>query len=254
MTTEGQDVDDRETWLAATLVELADTSVIVDFDDSVYGLALVAHLTELLVHTEIGLIILDPAGVPHVAAASSERSRQVLSSELEADDGPSVACYRGGQRLLNVDICSAAQRWPRFALVARRAGFHTATMLPMRRHGDVVGAVGILDAIGSPLAESEIKLAQILAEAATVGLCQRRRLVQSTRVTEQLQQALDSRVVIEQAKGMMAAWLGITPGEAFTVLRGYARRHNRRLAEVAVDVIRRALAAPELLAASRPAE
>jgi hypothetical protein len=244
-------VDDRETWLAATLVELADTSVIVDFDDSVYGLALVAHLTELLDHAEIGLIILDPAGAPQVAAASSARARQVMSSELDADDGPCVACYRGGQRQLNLDVATIAGRWPRFASAAGAVGFRTATTLPMRRRGDVVGAVGILDACGRSLAEPEISMAQLLAEAATVGLSQRRRLLESNRAAAQLQHALDSRVVIEQAKGMMAAWLGITPGAAFSLLRDYSRGHNRRLAEVADDVIRRALAAPELLATVR---
>ncbi|HEX5120799.1 MAG TPA: GAF and ANTAR domain-containing protein [Pseudonocardiaceae bacterium] len=244
-------MDDRETWLAATLVELADTSVIVDFDDSAYGLVLVAHLTELLDHAEIGLIILDPAGAPQVAAASTPRARQVLSSELDADDGPCVSCYRGGQRQLNLDIGTAATRWPRFASVARGVGFRTATTLPMRRRCDVIGAVGILDAGHRPLAEPDLSLAQMLAEAATVGLSQRRMLLASNRAAAQLQHALDSRVVIEQAKGMLAAWLGITPGAAFALLRDYSRGHNRRLAEVADDVIRRALAAPELLAAVR---
>lgn len=244
-------MDDRETWLAATLVELADTSVIVDVDDSAYGLVLVDHLTELLDHAEIGLIILDPAGAPQVAAASTPRARQVLASELDAGDGPCVACYRGGQRQLNLDIGTAGTRWPRFASVAGGVGFRTATTLPMRRRGDVIGAVGILDAGRRPLAEPEISLAQMLAEAATVGLSQRRRLLASNRAAAQLQHALDSRVVIEQAKGMLAAWLGITPGAAFTLLRDYSRGNNRRLADVADDVIRRALAAPELLAAVR---
>jgi hypothetical protein len=250
-------VADREAWLAATLVELADTSAIGDFDDvdvdeSGHGIALACRLAELFPQAEIGVLVQDPAGIPHIAATSSERSRKLLCAELDEDDGPCVVCYRTGERMLNLDIATLAQRWPWFAPFAEAAEFRAVTALPMRRHGDIVGAAGILDATGAPLAEPDVDLAQMLLEAATVGLRQRRRLAQVTRVTEQLQYALDSRVMLEQAKGMTAASLDITPNEAFTLLRGYARGHNRLLTDVAVEVIRRELTAADLLAPRRP--
>jgi hypothetical protein len=250
-------VADREAWLAATLVELADTSVIgdvddVDVDESGHGIALVCRLTELFPDAEIGVIVQDSAGIPRLVATSSERSRKLLWSELDEDDGPCIACYRTGERMLNLDIATVDQRWAWFAPLAEAAEFRAVTVLPMRRHGDILGAAAILNATGTPLAQPDVDLAQMLLEAATVGLRQRRRLAQVTRVSKQLQYALDSRVMLEQAKGMTAASLDITPHEAFALLRGYARGHNRLLTDVAVEVIGRELAAADLLAPRWP--
>jgi GAF domain-containing protein len=245
-------VDSRETWLAATLVELVENSVTGDFDDVVfdeseYGGILVSRMAELLGDAEIGLIMQDPADIPYVVAASSERIRDLLAAELAEDDGPCVACYRTGERLLNLEVATVTRRWPRIAPLARAYGFRFTTALPMRRHGDIAGVAGILHT-GQPSAESDIDLAQALLEAAAVGLRQRRRLLRITLVTEQLQFALDSRVLVEQAKGMVAASLGTTPDGAINLMQDYAQRHHALLTDVVSEVIGRKLAAADLVA------
>ena len=231
----------REIWLAETLVELADTSV-ADFDDAAYLATLTTRLAELLAPAEIGLIIAEQNAGPRVAAATSEQMGDLLSFELAHGEGPCVACYLSGQRILNHDIGGDGERWSRFATKARAGGFWFATALPMRRHDDTIGAVGILDVQGRPFSDTDISLAQTLAEAATIGLRQQRALRQSTRTSEQLQRALDSRVIIEQAKGMTAARLGISLNEAFELLRGHARRNNMKLSDVANDTVHQRLA------------
>ena len=233
------DVDNREIWLAETLVELADTPV-AGFDHDAYLAKLTTRLAELLGRAEIGLIITETAAETRIAA-TSERMRDILSFELAHGEGPSMACCRSGQRILNQDISTDDPRWPRFATKARSAGFRCASALPMRRHDDILGAVGILDAQGRPFSDTEISLAQTLADAATISLRHQSALLRSTRTSEQLQHALDSRVTIEQAKGMTAARLGISLGEAFELLRTHARRRNMKLIDVADDAIHQRL-------------
>lgn len=238
-------MDNREIWLAETLVELADTPA-AGFDHDAYLAKLTTRLAELLDRAEIGLIITTPTAGSRVEAPTSERMRDVLSFELAHGEGPSVACCRSGRRILNQDISTADPPWPQFATKARSAGFRAATALPLRRHDDTLGAVGIFDARGRPFSDTEVSLAQTLADAATINLRHQSALLRSTRTSEQLQHALTSRVTIEQAKGMTAARLGISLGEAFELLRCHARRCNRKLTDVADDVIhqRRSLPSP----------
>ncbi len=240
-------LDNREIWLATTLVELTDIAA-ADFDDAAYAHDLAARLAELLSPAEIGLLITDSAGGRlTVAAASTQRVGELLSLESRCADGPCTACYRTGRPLLNQALATADPPWPRFAPAAHAAGFLRASALPMRRRGETIGAVSILDASGRPLAEPEISLAQLLADAATVGILQQRALRSSIQTSAQLQRALDSRVLIEQAKGVVAARLGTSPGTAFELLRAYARRHNQPLAEVAGDTVRGDLPAHDLI-------
>ncbi len=244
-------MNNREIWLAETLVELADTSV-AGFDDAAYLATLTRRLAELLAPAEIGLIIAEQKAGARVAAATSGQVGDLLSFELAHGEGPCVDCYLSGQRILNHDI-GINERWSRFTTKARACGFRFASALPMRRHDDTIGAVGILDVQDRPLSDTDISLAQTLAEAATIGLRQQRALRQSTRTSEQLQHALDSRVIIEQAKGMTAARLGISLNEAFELLRRHARRNNMKLSDVANETVHQRLAVlPLSQNASRP--
>jgi len=206
-------MDKRELWLATTLVELADTRN-ADFDDAAYCHQLAISLAQLLAPAEIVVLIADGSGALRVVAASTERAN--LLSSLEADHG--------------------------------EAGLGVVSSLPMHRHGETVGVITVLAVAGHPLGETEISLAEALAEAAAVAILHQRALRRSTQAAEQLQHALDSRVLIEQAKGALAARLDITPEEAFGLLRGFARRNSRPLAEVARATIRGELPAQELLA------
>jgi ANTAR domain-containing protein/GAF domain-containing protein len=237
-------------WLATTLVELTDIRH-ADFDDATYANVLATRLAELLSPAEVGLLMTDGiSGGMAIAAASTQRVSRLLSLESRYGDGPCTACYRTGQRVLNEPL-TAASHWPRFSAAARAAGFLTASALPMRRRAVAIGAITILNTSDRMTAEPEVGLAQLVAEAATVGILQERALRLSIQASAQLQRALDSRVMIEQAKGVVAARLGIEPGAAFELLRTYARRHNRQLAEVSRDAVQDVLPACDLVVTRR---
>jgi ANTAR domain/GAF domain len=234
-------------WLATTLVELTDIRH-ADFDDAAYAHVLAARLAELLSPAEVGLLMTDGiSGDMAIAAASTQRVSKLLSLESRYGDGPCTACYRTGRRVLNEPLTAAASPWPRFSPAARAAGFLTASAMPMRRRAVAIGAIAILNTSDRTTTEQEASLAQVVAEAATVGILQERALRLSIEASAQLQRALDSRVLIEQAKGVVAARLGIVPGAAFELLRTYARRRNRLLAEVAMDTVHGVLPACDLV-------
>jgi GAF domain-containing protein len=241
-------MDNREIWLAMTMVGLADTGD-ADFDEAAYSGGLAARLAELLGPAEVGVLIADDGGQLTVVAASSERAGGLASFEARRAEGPCTRCYRTGRPVFNEGLVAAGTQWPRFAAAARRAGFGLVSALPMRRQDETIGAVIVLSADGQRLAAAEGSLAQILAEVAAVGILQQRALRRSVQTSQQLQHALGSRVVIEQAKGAVAARLAITPSGAFELLRGYARQHNRLLAEVAGETIRGELPVRALVAA-----
>lgn len=236
-------MSDRENWLARTLVELADIRM-DDSGEAEYGLRLVAHLEELLWPDEVGLMLSGDDGHLKAAAASSTRVRMLSSFEERHGTGPCTRCHRTGQAALNRFLGG-----PGYAEVARKAGFDRVSALPLRRNTEIAGAIVVLHRGPGRLEPDTAPLAQALAEAATIALSRRRELRRAVTKAEQLQRALDSRVVIEQAKGAVAARLDLTPSEAFELLRAYARRHNLKLAEVAAAAIARDLTA-ELRAGS----
>ncbi len=249
-------MDNRELWLAATLVELAD-SPDADFGETTYSDRLALRLAQLLAPAEVGVLIGDASALK-TAAASTERAHRLVSFEAAHGEGPGTACYNSGQPVFNQSLIVAGGRWPQFAAAARVAGFEIVSSLPIRRHHETEGVINVLGTGEHPLGATETSLAQILAEAAAIAVLQQRALRQSIQTTAQLQRALDSRVLIEQAKGAVAARLGITPEAAYGLLRGFARRHSRLLTEVAGKTISGELPAHELVAAhetgrSRPA-
>lgn len=238
-------MDNRELWMAATLVELADTSQ-AGFDETTYSRGLAARLAELLAPAEIAVLLADGTGGLRVAAASAEPARRLASLEADWGDGPATACFRSGRPVPDV-LITASTRWPRFAAAARTAGLGGVFTVPLRRHDETIGVVSVLQAGEHPLDQTRADLARMLTEAAAVAILQQRELRRNARLAEQLRRALDSRVLIEQAKGAVAARLGITPEAAFGLLRGYARRHNRLLDEVAAETIGGGLTAAELV-------
>jgi hypothetical protein len=239
-------MENRELWLATTLVELADASD-TGSDEAGYSRRLAARLAQLLAPAEIGVLIADGAGGLKAAAASSARASRLAALEAEHGKGPAAACYDSGRPVLNERLTAADGQWPWLAAAARTAGFEAISALPMRRHRETVGVISVLSAGGHRLGTAETSLAQLLAEAGAVAILQQRALLRSTQAAKQLSRALDSRVSIEQAKGALAARLGITPEAAFQVLRGFARRHNRLLADVAEATVSGQLTAQELL-------
>jgi GAF domain-containing protein len=239
-------MDDRELWLAATMVELADISE-ADIDETAYSRRLAARLAELLAPAEVAVLLADGDGRLRAVAASTERAHRLMSAEADQGDGAAAAHYRTGQPVPGESLAAARMRWPRFAAAARAAGFGIVFCLPLRRHDETAGVAGVLRAGQDPLSPAQASLAQSLAEAAAVAILRQRELRRSVRAVEQLQRALDSRVLVEQAKGAVAARLGITPEAAFELLRAFARRHSRPLAEVAAGTIGGGLTVSELV-------
>ena len=241
-------MDDRELWLGATMVELAE-ALDTEHAEAEYELRLVARLAELFAPAETALLIADDAGRLTVAAASSEQARDLAGQEARAGEGPAASCYPAGPAVLNQAILTRSTPWPHYAAAARAAGFGTVSALPMRRRDQAVGVIVVLGTLDYRLPAAESRLAQVLAKAAAFAISRQREHLDAKRTARQLQGALDSRVVIEQAKGAVAARLGTTPEAAFELLRGYARRASRPLAKVAGEAVRGELPAQQLVAA-----
>ncbi|WP_405905169.1 GAF and ANTAR domain-containing protein [Streptomyces sp. NBC_00828] len=218
--------------LAKTFVELAD-NLVADFDLIDFLRLLTDRCVGLLGASAAGVLLADRDGELRVVAASDEQVRLLELFQLQNDEGPCLDCFRTGAPVAVADLGAATTRWPHFAVQARRSGFGAVQALPMRLRDEVVGALNLFRATPGPFDPAATPLAQALADVATISLLQQRSAHRSTVLNEQLQTALNSRVLIEQAKGKLAERQNIDMEQAFTALRGYARAHNRRLSDVA---------------------
>ena len=235
----------REGKLARTLVELADT-LTGDFDVVELLTLLADRCVDVLDVAAAGIMLVAPDGTLRVMASSSEAMRLLELFELQAQEGPCLDSYRAGLPVLNHDLATVDSRWPRFAVEALAAGFHSVHALPMRLRGNVIGALNLFQVDQGEMRQADVDAAQALADLATIAILQHREAVEVQLVNEQLQIALNSRVVIEQAKGMVAERLGVNMEQAFSRLRNHARKHNLLLIDVARDVIRGSLSATAL--------
>jgi len=231
----------KGTRFVSTLVELADT-LVADFDVVELLSLLADRCVEVLDVGAAGLMLVAPDGDLRVMASSSEAMRVLELFELQAREGPCLDCYRSGQPVVNQDLATVNGRWPRFAPEALAAGFRSVHALPMRLRGSVIGALNLFHAEAGEMTSPDVEAAQALADVATIAILQHRATLEAQVVNEQLLHALNSRVVIEQAKGMVAERAGLDMEQAFTALRTYARSHNMRLVDVAEAVIGGALA------------
>ncbi len=226
---------DREQRLAETFVELADT-LVADFDVIDFLQLVAARCVELLDVAAAGLVLADQSGSLVTVAASDERARLLELFEAQNDEGPCRDCYRLRTAVVNVDLEGARARWPRFAPQATAAGFGSANALPLRLRDQVVGSLNLFHAAPGGLGSEQLRLAQALADAATIGILQQRTIRHGEVASAQLQAALTSRIIIEQAKGVLAERLQMSTDDAFGVLRSAARSRNRLLSEVAREV------------------
>src|SRR5215212_2881440 len=213
--------------LSTTFVELADT-LVADFDVLDFLHLLTIRCTQLLEVTAAGVLLADPLGDLRVMAASSEPVWLLELFQLQNDQGPCLDCYHSGQPVNVTDLSAVEQRWPRFTAQAQRQGFGAVLALPMRLRLDVIGAMNLFSSRPG-LDAADIQIAQALADVATIGILQHRAQRQADTVVTQLQTALDTRVLIEQAKGILAERLGMTMDDVFTTLRGHARANHRHL-------------------------
>lgn len=245
----GHDVD-RERQVIQAFVDLS-SELVDDYD----VLEMLGNLTSscaaLLDVESAGLLLADGRGVLRVAASSSERTHHLEVFQLQRDEGPCLDCYHGGSAVVAASPAEMEQRWPDFARAANLVGFTSVHALPMRLRDHVLGTLGLFgDGTGS-LDADDVALAQALVHVATVALLNEKSAVDRTAVNAQLQRALTSRIVLEQAKGVIAASGGLDMQDAFDVLRRYARDHGRHLSDVASDVVERVLRGPTLLEHAR---
>ncbi|GAA3123388.1 hypothetical protein JOF29_008580 [Kribbella aluminosa] len=217
-------------------IELSDT-LVDDFDIIEFLDRLAARCSELLGVSACGILLADHHGVLSLVAASSEQARLVELGQLQNLEGPCMDAFSTGRPVQVGDLRDARTRWPRFAATAVGAGYLSVQALPMRLRDSVLGAVNLFSRSTGELDAETVRLGQALADAATIGIVHQRALARKEVVTEQLQSALNSRILIEQAKGFLSHGLGVDVDEAFAMMRSYARAHNRRLTEVADEIV-----------------
>jgi GAF domain-containing protein len=235
----------REALLARAMVQLADT-LVADFDVVELLTLLADRCVEVLDVGAAGLMLVGADGELKVMASSSEAMRVLELFEIQASEGPCLDCFSTGRPVLNQDLETAGSRWPRFASEATEAGFRAVHALPMRLRGTVLGALNLFHVQPGHMRPADIVAAQALADVATIAILQHRATTAAQELNEQLNHALTSRIVIEQAKGMVAEREGLDMERAFSRLRNHARSNNLRLADVAETIISGALAASSL--------
>jgi transcriptional regulator with GAF, ATPase, and Fis domain len=235
----------KQTLFTRTLVELADT-LVADFDVVELLTRLADGCVDVLGVGAAGLMLAGPDGELRVMASSSEAMRVLELFEVQSEEGPCLDCFRSGRPVMDADLAMVNHRWPRFAAETLAAGFHSVQALPMRLRGTILGALNLFNVETGEMQGPDIEAAQALADVATIAILQHRATLEAQVVNQQLQNALNSRVVIEQAKGTVAERANLNMEQAFSALRNYARNHNLRLVDVAQAVINGSLPASAL--------
>ncbi len=233
-------IEDREAAVTRAFV-----SVVTAMADGLDPVDLLSGLTSdcarLLDIASAGLLLADEGGVLHVLAASSESTRSLELFQLQREQGPCLECFRTGSPVSVPDLDAQSERWPHFVLAARAVGLVSVHAVPIRLRDKVLGALGLFGSSRGALQAPDVELAQALAHVAAVALVQDQVVSDATRLNEQLQTALNSRVALEQAKGVLAQHAEVDMDEAFAMLRRFARDRNYRLSTVAQAVTSRQL-------------
>ena len=238
----------REDLIANTFLGIVD-ALVDEFDiiDMLTGLTV--GCVDLEFATAAGILLADEHGKLRVMAASSERTYLLELFQLQNDEGPCLEAFSTGEAVIHEDLSSASERWPRFAPEAVRAGFQSVHAFPLRLRSSVLGAMNLFSATRGEIGEPAAHLAQALADVASIAILQDQVIRQSDLKAGQLQHALDSRVAIEQAKGMLAERANVDMDQAFTMLRSYARSSRRHLTAIAIQLVEGTLPIDELVTA-----
>jgi transcriptional regulator with GAF, ATPase, and Fis domain len=222
--------------VSEAFVEMADT-LVDDFDLMDFLHRVTARCADVLGVSAAGLLLTDQRGALRVVAASTEQTRLLELLQMQTDEGPCPECFHTGQPIAVADLGATGDRWPRFAALARQIGFASVHALPMRLRTDVIGALNLFHTEPKALSPSTVRLGQALADVATIAVLQARAIHFRDTLAEQLQTALNSRIVIEQAKGVIAERRQLDMAASFGVLRKAARDRNLRLSELARAVV-----------------
>lgn len=241
----------REAQLSAAFVKLADT-LTADFDVVDLLHTLVEECSAILDIEAGGIMLLDPVGELQLVASTSEEASLVEIMQLTAGEGPCVDAFASGTTVTVGDIEKSGSRWPAFRSEALKQGFRSVHSTPMRLRGRVLGAMNLFSTRIGELNPADIVVAQALADVASIGILQERSAREKEIVTAQLQYALDTRILVEQAKGVLFESTSMTMDESFGSLRTYAREHGMTLRAVASDVINRTIGLDDFVGAGVP--
>ena len=237
--------------LATIFVEVADIHG-TEFDVVEFMQMFADHVAELVPDATTGLLLADPKGRLHYMAASDETTQILELLQLEKQDGPCVDAFHHRKPVVNTNLRTAAERWPQFAPHASAAGFRSVHAFPLQLRDHAIGALGVFGTIPVRFDDTDSHIVQSLADVATISLLYHRSIKHAEGLAQQLQTALKSRILIEQAKGAIAHAHNIGVDEAFTLLRAYARRTNQRLKDVASQAVTDLSALPGLASGGSP--
>ena len=242
----------REEQIIATFVELADT-MLEDFDIVEFLHRLLERAVELLSCAEAGLLLANAEGALQVMASSSQRSEALELLQSESGRGPCVESYLGSQTVFSEDLEMDRKRWPVFAEAALGSGIGSVHSIPMRVQGETIGTFNLFRSKVGRIGPHDLPLGQGLADISAVAILQERATRERRGIVQQLEHALGSRVLIEQAKGILAERAHASIDAAFLGIRAYSRSHNRRLIEVAGDIVENRLDTSDLVKLLPPA-
>jgi GAF domain-containing protein len=235
----------RESLLISTLVELADN--LVDDYDLIDVLTLLClRCVEAVDVDAAGVMLASPAGELQFVASSSESMTVLELFQIQTDEGPCVDCFRDGHAITNYALSEVDGRWPLFTPRALALGFRAVHSLPMRLRGRTIGALNLFRTHQGQLTDDDVVVAQGLADVATIAILQHRSTIDASVLNEQLNNALNSRVIIEQAKGMIRQTTGSDMDESFNRLRAHARNHNEGLTSLATRIVGMSMSSNDL--------
>lgn len=235
---EARQTTEQAVRVAQSFVALADT-LVDDFDVVELLDRLVADCVDLLTVSAAGILLLNRERLLEVVASSDETSRLMEVFQLESHAGPCVDAVQTGEAVIVTDGDELTRRWPAFARMVEEVGYTAVYALPMRLRSETVGALNLFLTSSQPLTEFDLRLAQALADVATIAILQQRTVTRASVLAEQLQLALNTRISVEQAKGVLAEFGGVEMGTAFEAIRDYARSHRLKLSVVAQQLVSR---------------
>ena len=231
--------------LAEIFVNAADT-LVDDFDVIEFLETLTNHTAQVTSAASAGLLLANPQGQLHYVASSSESIKLLELFQLQYREGPCLDCFQSGESVVNADLSTADERWPHFAPRAVAAGYRSVHAFPLRHQRRVIGAMNVFSSERGALEPHDVRIVQSLADIATIALLQERAIRSGEVLAEQLQRALNSRIMIEQAKGALARMHDIDVDLAFQLMRRYARANHHRLVDVAQAVLTDPTGHPDL--------
>lgn len=231
-----RDPAQREAQLSSAFVTLADT-VVSGFEITEFLQTMVDTCVALFDIDAAGLMLVDAGGRLRLVASSNEAARAVEVAQLAADAGPCLESYALNRPVSVPDIEDGAGRWPAFAAAAAQTGLRSSYATPMRLRAETIGTVNFFAARVAAMDDVDLAAAQALTNVATIGILQERLVREARTSVDQLQVALNSRVVIEQAKGVLATSAGLSMQDAFAAMRRYSRTRNTKLVEVARGIV-----------------